>query len=128
MKEAKEPLAKFHARIDKDGRLIVPRYIRDTLQIEQGDYVKIIVRKIKINFPERVIYVSDQRQVISKIGRKGAVYIPNEIRKQLNINANELIEVILLDFYKSRVPDEDTQFKYVFLKVLNEKHALGVTS
>ncbi|MFA4647530.1 hypothetical protein P8X24_09820 [Pyrococcus kukulkanii] len=116
-KETREPLAKFQARIDRDGRLIIPRYIRDALNIEQGDYVKIILRKINVNLEERTIYVLNQAQVISKVGRKGAVHIPNDLRGDLNIQPDELVEVILLDFYKRKVPDENTQFKYVFLNV-----------
>ena len=117
MKETKEPLAKFQARLDKDGRLVIPRYIRDTLNILQGDYVKVIVRKIQIDFSERVVYVSGQRQVISKVGRKGAVYVPLDVRKQLNIEPDELIEIVLVDFYKSTVSDTNSQFRYIFLDV-----------
>jgi len=117
VKESKEPLAKFHARLDKDGRLVIPRYIRDTLKIERGDYVKLIVRKIKIDFQGKTIFVETQKQVISKIGRKGTAYIPNEVRRDLNIEPDELIEVVLLDIFKSEVPDKESNFKYVFLDV-----------
>lgn len=117
MKESKEPLAKFHARLDKDGRLVIPRYIRDTLKIERGDYVKLIVRKIKIDFQDKTIFVKSQKQIISKIGRKGTAYIPNEIRRDLNIEPNELVEIVLLDIFKSEVPDKESNFKYIFLDV-----------
>ncbi|MCD6373381.1 MAG: AbrB/MazE/SpoVT family DNA-binding domain-containing protein [Thermococcus sp.] len=117
MKESREPLAKFHARVDKDGRLVIPRYIRDTLKIERGDYIKLIVRKIKIDFNDKTIFVETQKQIISKVGRKGTAYIPNEVRRSLNIEPDELVEVILLDIFKSEVPDNESNFKYVFLDV-----------
>ncbi|HHI00542.1 MAG TPA: AbrB family transcriptional regulator, partial [Thermococcus litoralis] len=43
MKESKEPLAKFQAKVNKDGRITIPRPILETFGLKQNDYVKVLI-------------------------------------------------------------------------------------
>jgi len=124
MKETKEPLAKFQAKINKDGRVSLPKQIKDVLGLESDDYLKVIVRKIKAEKEEGIIYVYGQEFAILRVGIRGYVVIPQKIRKQLKLKPNDSVEIVVLDYYPSTTDPrniekltESTRFKYLFLDV-----------
>lgn len=98
MKETKEPLAKFQAKVNKDGRVTIPRPILDTLKLKQNDYVKVLVRKIEMQ--DKVIKVLSQALLTVKIGRNGAIALPKSLIREFELRENEPIEILILDYYK----------------------------
>ena len=124
MKETKEPLAKFQAKMNKDGRVSLPKQIKDVLGFEPDDYLKVIVRKIRTDKEEGVIYVYGQEFAILRVGIRGYVVIPQKVRKQLELRPNDSVEIVVLDYYPSTTDPksiekltEVTRFKYLFLDV-----------
>ena len=98
MKEAKEPLAKFQAKVNKDGRITIPRPILETFRLKQNDYVKVLIRKIEIS--DKTITVTAQAVLAVKIGRNGAIALPKKLMREFELKENEPVEVIILDYYK----------------------------
>ena len=98
MKETKEPLAKFQAKVNKDGRVTIPRPILETLGLKQNDYVKVLLRKIEIS--GKTITVTAQAVLAVKIGKYGAITLPKKLIKEFELKENEAVEVIILDYYK----------------------------
>ena len=113
MKEAKEPLAKFHARLDYEGRIVIPKYIRDALDIVPNDYIQLTIRKVIIDSENKIIYLLDEVQFVGQLQRRGSVRIPIKLRKQLELSAEDLVEVLIWDFYKPDGPKPHTHFRYV---------------
>jgi len=101
MKEAKEPLAKFQAKVNKDGRVSIPKQIKDVLGFESDDYLKVIIRKIKATKEEGIIYVYSQAFVVLRVGIRGYIVIPQKIRRDLDLKPNESVEIVILDYYPS---------------------------
>ncbi len=98
MKEAKEPLAKFQAKVNKDGRITIPRPILESLGLKQNDYVKVLLRKIEIS--GKTITVTTQAVLAVRIGRNGAISLPKKLVREFELKENEPVEVIILDYYK----------------------------
>ncbi|MFA4700153.1 AbrB/MazE/SpoVT family DNA-binding domain-containing protein [Pyrococcus kukulkanii] len=96
--ETIEPIAKFQGRINKDGRVTIPKQILNSFGIKQNDYVKVIVRKIEI--VEKTITVLAQALLVVKIGKYGAITIPRKLIREMGLNESTQLEIILLDFYK----------------------------
>ncbi len=124
MKETKEPLAKFQARMNKDGRVSLPKQIKDVLGFESDDYLKVIIRKIKTEKSQGIIYVYGQEFAILRVGIRGYVVIPQKVRRDLNLKPNDSVEVVILDYYPSTTDPQDletlsssTRFRYLFLDV-----------
>jgi len=124
MKEAKEPLAKFQAKMNKDGRVSLPKQIKDVLGFESDDYLKVIIRKIQAEKDEGVIYVYGQAFVILRVGIRGYIVIPQKVRRDLNLEPNDSVEIVILDYYPSTTDSQDleklsssTRFRYLFLNV-----------
>ncbi|WP_297555873.1 AbrB/MazE/SpoVT family DNA-binding domain-containing protein [Thermococcus sp.] len=101
MKESKEPLAKFQAKMNKDGRVSLPKQIKDVLGLESDDYLKVIIRKIKAEKSEGIIYVYGQEFAILRVGIRGYVVIPQKVRRDLNLKPNDSVEIVILDYYPS---------------------------
>ncbi|NJE75960.1 AbrB/MazE/SpoVT family DNA-binding domain-containing protein [Thermococcus sp. ES12] len=95
-----EPLAKFHARLDKEGRVAIPKVIRDALNLSKNDYVEVIIRKININYARREIRVLRQAYLITRLGAKGLIFLPAELKKEFELNEKDIVEVVLYGFYK----------------------------
>jgi AbrB family looped-hinge helix DNA binding protein len=108
-----EPLAKFHARLDVEGRIVVPKYVRDALGISPQDYLQISIRKVLIDSENKIIYILDEVQFVEQLQRRGSVRIPHKIRKSLELEPEDLVEVLIWDFYKPDEPKPHTHFKYV---------------
>lgn len=124
MKESKEPLAKFQAKMNKDGRVSLPKQIKDVLGLESDDYLKVIIRKIKAEKSEGIIYVYGQEFAILRVGIRGYVVIPQKVRRDLNLKPNDSVEIVILDYYPSTTDPRDleklsssTRFRYLFLNV-----------
>jgi AbrB family looped-hinge helix DNA binding protein len=45
--EEKEEWIRFPAKVEKKFRIWIPRYVREILQLYEGDYVEISIRKLK---------------------------------------------------------------------------------
>ena len=124
MKEAKEPLAKFQAKVNKDGRVSIPKQIKDVLGFESDDYLKVIIRKINAAKEEGIIYVHGQAFVVLRVGIRGYIVIPQKIRRDLGLKPNESVEIVILDYYPSTTDPQEleklsssTRFRYLFLDV-----------
>jgi bifunctional DNA-binding transcriptional regulator/antitoxin component of YhaV-PrlF toxin-antitoxin module len=98
MKETKEPLAKFQARVNKDNRVTIPRPILEAFGLKQNDYVKVLIRKIEIS--DKTVTVIAQALLAVKIGKYGAITLPKKLVKEFELKENESIEVIILEYYK----------------------------
>lgn len=98
MKETKEPLAKFQATVNKDGRITIPRPILEAFGLRQNDYVKVLIRKIEIS--DKTIVVTAQALLAVKIGRNGAIALPKKLMREFELKENEPVEVVILDYYK----------------------------
>jgi AbrB family looped-hinge helix DNA binding protein len=124
MKETKEPLAKFQARVNKDGRVSIPKQIKDVLGFEADDYLKVIIRKINAAKEEGIIYVYGQAFLVLRVGIRGYIVIPQKIRRDLGLKPNESVEIVILDYYPSTTDPQEleklstsTRFRYLFLDV-----------
>ena len=124
MKETKEPLAKFQAKVNKDGRVSIPKQIKDVLGFESDDYLKVIIRKINAAKEEGIIYVYGQAFVVLRVGIRGYIVIPQKIRRDLGLKPNESVEIVILDYYSSTTDPQEleklsssTRFRYLFLDV-----------
>jgi len=95
-----EPLAKFHARLDKEGRVAIPKAIRDAIGLDKNDYVEVIIRKIKIDRANRQIIVLRQAYLITRIGAKGLIFLPSDLKKQFDLHEKDIVEVVLYGFHK----------------------------
>ena len=100
MKEAKEPLAKFHARLDKEGRVAIPKAIREALNINKNDYVEIIVRKIQIDSKNSTIKVLKQGYLITRVGARGLVFLPADLKRDFDLEEKDIVEILLLGYHK----------------------------
>ena len=98
MKESREPLAKFQAKVNKDGRITIPRPILETFGLKQNDYVKVLIRKIEIS--DKTITVTAQAVLAVKIGKYGAITLPKKLMREFELKENEPVEVVILDYYK----------------------------
>ncbi|MBO8175210.1 MAG: AbrB/MazE/SpoVT family DNA-binding domain-containing protein [Thermococcus sp.] len=95
-----EPLAKFHARLDKEGRVAIPKAIRDALKLSKNDYVEVVVRKIEIDTERRQIKVLRQAYLITRIGSKGLIFLPSDLKKQFDLHEKDIVEIVLYGFHK----------------------------
>lgn len=100
MKEAKEPLAKFHARLDKEGRVAIPKAIREALNINKNDYVEIVVRKIQIDSKTSTIKVLKQGYLITRVGARGLVFLPADLKRDFGLNEKDIVEILLIGYHK----------------------------
>jgi len=100
VKESKEPLAKFHARLDKEGRVAIPKAIREALNINKNDYVEIIVRKIQIDSKNSTIKVLKQGYLITRVGARGLVFLPADLKRDFDLEEKDIVEILLLGYHK----------------------------
>jgi len=86
-----EPLAKFHAKVTRAGQFTFPYYTRLYYNLNIGDFVELIVR----------IRDSELRGFfIARLGDKAGVTIPSELRTNLGIKQGDVVEVILIKYYR----------------------------
>ncbi|USG99838.1 AbrB/MazE/SpoVT family DNA-binding domain-containing protein [Thermococcus argininiproducens] len=89
-----EPLAKFHAEVDKYGRFTLPKITRKRYSIEQSDFVELIVRIIRDNV------VLSRVHVFVRVAKDGKIYLPQKIVKKFNIIQDDILEVLLIRYFK----------------------------
>jgi len=100
MKETKEPLAKFHARLDPKGRVLIPKGDREILGIEGNDYVEALIRKIEVNNESKVVQILGSAFIIAKVGVRGYIVVPTNARVELNLSYGDVVEVLILAIHK----------------------------
>lgn len=95
-----EPLAKFHAKLDKEGRVTIPKAIREALGLKKNDYVEVIIRKINIDYKNQKIYVIMQAYLITRMGTKGILFLPKDLQREMDLQTKEVVEILLVGFHK----------------------------
>lgn len=95
-----EPLAKFHARLDKEGRVAIPKAIRDAFGLNKNDYVEVIIRKIEVDLNKKQVKVLRQAYLITRMGAKGLIFIPSDLKRQFDLHEKDIVEIILYGFHK----------------------------
>ena len=108
-----EPLAKFHARLDRDGRVTIPRHVRAVFHINKDDYIKATIRRVHVDLDLKTIFIlGEDSGVIMRVGRGGMVTIPQKIREELQLDPGDLVEIIIENVFKLKTGYE-REFKYV---------------
>jgi len=109
-----EPLAKFHARVDSTGRIIIPRHIRSIFNIKAGNFVKVDIRHVSVDLTKKEIHIIKvAHNLTMRVGRAGALTIPKDLREKLLLTPGDLVEVILYDIVRLE-NDISKRFKYVY--------------
>jgi len=77
-KQVIEPLAKFHARVDSTGRIIIPRHIRSIFNIKAGNLVKVDIRHVSVDLTKKEIHIIKVAPNLTmRVGRAGALTFPS---------------------------------------------------
>jgi len=97
---SKEPLVKFHARLDPKGRVLIPKGDREVLGIEGNDYVEALIRKIEVNNESKVVQILGSALIIAKVGVRGYIVVPTNARVELNLSYGDAVEVLILAIHK----------------------------
>jgi len=92
-----EPLAKFHARVTSKMRMAIPKETRTLYEINFGDFVEIIIRKLDVETKNPL----KRAFAILKLSANGQVVIPKEMAQELGIEKGLIVEVLLIDVIKS---------------------------
>ncbi len=93
MKETKEPLAKFHAKITRGGQFTFPLYTRIYHNLNIGDYVELIIRAKKDDDILRGMF-------IARVVDKGNITIPKGLREAMGLEKDSVVEVIVVKAYR----------------------------
>ena len=93
-----EPLAKFHAKVSTKGRVAIPKETRALYELEYGDYLGLIIRKINpfTKLPEKRAFL------VVKLSSSGQIVVPKSLIENLNLEIGEIIEVLLIGIIKTR--------------------------
>jgi len=93
MGNAKEPLAKFHAKVTRGGQFTFPLWTRVYYELDIGDYVELIVRVKHGQDVKRGMFVA-------KLVDKGNITIPKGLREEMGIKKDSVIEIIVIKAYR----------------------------
>ncbi len=93
MKETKEPLAKFHAKVTRGGQFTFPLWTRLYHNLDVGDYVELIIRVKQGDGVSRGMFVA-------KVVDKGNITIPKGLRDQMGIKKDSIVEVLVIKAYR----------------------------
>ena len=93
MKEAKEPLAKFHAKVTRGGQFTFPLWTRIYHDLDVGDYVELIIRVKKGTEIKRGMF-------IARLVDKGNITIPKGLRKEMGIERDTITEILVIKAYR----------------------------
>ncbi|ASJ13377.1 hypothetical protein [Thermococcus thioreducens] len=88
-----EPLAKFHAETDTQGRFYFPKATAKRYSIEVNDYVDLIVRVI-----DQSGSVSHRARILVRVSSNRLIHIPRAFYKMAG-GPKMLVEVILIGHY-----------------------------
>jgi len=93
-----EPLAKFHARVSTKGRIAIPKETRSLFELEYGDYLSLIIRKLDFStkLPLKRAFL------IAKLSSSGQIVVPKQLLNELDIQIGEIVEVLLVGIVKTR--------------------------
>lgn len=99
-----EPLAKWHPKVYIKGRIRLVSSEKEAFRLEDGDTVKLIIRKIQIE-PYRVL---GRAYFEGLIVSGGNITIPKKLMEELGIKVGETVEVLLVGFsrLKEMLPPE----------------------
>jgi len=89
---------RFHARVTSGGRITIPETSRRYLRLNNGDFVKIKVRKVKFDEKEKKIKRFAEAVIYAKLASRGQITIPENIRKSLDIKDGDIVEVDLIEY------------------------------
>jgi len=86
-----EPLTKFHVKVTRAGQFTFPYYTRLYYNLNIGDFVELIIRTRD----------SELRGFfIARLGDKARVTIQSELRTNLGIKQGDVVEVVLIKYYR----------------------------
>lgn len=91
-----EPLAKFHAETDTQGRFYLPKATCKRYNIHINDYVELLVRFLNENS------ITFRAHVFVRVASNRLIHLPKALREQAN-GDRRLIEVLLINHY---TPDD----------------------
>ncbi len=91
-----EPLAKFHARILSNGRIAIPENTRLRYGFGKGDWVELLIRKVQLEGGP----ILGRGHFFGRVTNKGLITLPKGLRTELGLKEKEIIEVIILDFFR----------------------------
>jgi len=89
--KSEEPLAIYYARLMRNGRVVIPEGTRTFLRLSEGDNVEVKVKPSDKNIVARFI---------TKVGKRGLIQIPKDVREKLGITHGTWLEITLLSVYK----------------------------
>ncbi|MBO8175739.1 MAG: AbrB/MazE/SpoVT family DNA-binding domain-containing protein [Thermococcus sp.] len=121
MQEVIEPLAKFHAIVTSKGRFTIPKETRRVFGIDEGDYVELLIRKLDPNTNKPL-----RRAItILRVGTNGRGVIPSELTKRLDIQLGEIVEVLLITFFKPEdILSDKVRFKKYIPDLIRKGYAI----
>ncbi len=93
-----EPLAKWHPKVYIKGRIRLVNSEKGAFRLEDGDIVKLIIRKIQIE-PYKVL---GRAYFEGLIVSGGNITIPKKLMEELEIEVGETVEVLLVGFSRLR--------------------------
>jgi len=88
-----EPLAKFHAETDTQGRFYLPKATCKRYNIHINDYVELLVR-----FFDESNSITFRAHVFVRVASNRLIHLPKALREQAN-GDRRLIEVLLIAHY-----------------------------
>ena len=94
MTEIAEPLAKFHAEVDRYGRFTLPKTTRKRYNIDRSDFVELIIRIIK---EDKIL---NRVHVFVRVAKDGKIYLPQKVVKEFGIEQDDILEVLLIRYFK----------------------------
>ena len=93
-----EQLAKFHAKISTKGRVAIPKETRAFYEIEYGDFVGLIVRKMDFASKTPI----KRAFLVAKLSTSGQIVIPKKLQEELELTVGELVEIALVGIIRTR--------------------------
>jgi AbrB family looped-hinge helix DNA binding protein len=99
--EDRTPIVKYHTRVVKGGRIVIPKSTRELLNLTRGDYIKCRVAKITKIVKKKPV-VGKYATISERLEDRGLIVIPKDIREKLGINFGDIVQVEILDYHSSR--------------------------
>ena len=87
-----EPLAKFHVKVYSQHRITFPKETREVYNIQEGDYVLVVLRKI-IGSPPTIL---KRILLLLKVSKNGVMVLPAKLIKEYEISVGDIVEILFL--------------------------------